>query len=182
MIILLGNPGSGKSTQGKMLTDRTKLRWVSMSDILRPNVPEEYKKKMQAGELFSGSVVFDALAKALNQLGDEPELVLDGFPRSIDQAEWLLEKSNQKALKVTAVIYLHVDKEVVQERMLLRGRSDDNIDIINKRFNDFDKTSLPAIEALEKDGIKILKINADQTPEEIYSDIISELNNIGVEV
>jgi len=181
MIILMGSPGSGKSTQGQLLTDRKKLRWISMSDILRRNASQKYLKKMQAGELFSGQVVFKALSNELTKLGDKPELILDGFPRSQDQVEWLLVQTTQGKITVSAVINIIVDKKTAEERLLKRGRVDDELSKIDKRLKIYEQTYAPIFQALKAHHIHILEINGNQNPQKIHRDILQALDNLGIE-
>jgi adenylate kinase len=180
MIILLGVPGSGKSTQAELLVGRGKLRWLSMGELFRQKATPAQKEQMLQGRLINSDEAVQLLSQELKELGDEPQIILDGFPRYIDQADWLIKQKNSGNLAVTAVVYLFVDKEVVKERMLLRGRMDDSEDVINKRFEEFEQTSLPAIGVLEANSIPILRINADQAPEKILEDIVEALAKVGV--
>jgi adenylate kinase len=181
MIILLGVPGSGKSTQAELLVKRGKLRWLSMGEVFRQKATTSQREKMLQGKLIDSLEATQLLNEELKDLGDNPQLILDGFPRYTDQAEWLLGQNKEGNVKVTAVVYLYVDKEIVKERMLLRGRMDDNADTISKRFDEFEQTSLPAIDVLKIGGVPIIEINADQTPEKIHSDILKELQAKNIE-
>ncbi len=181
MIILLGVPGSGKSTQAELLVERGKLRWLSMGEVFRQKATPKQREQMLQGRLINSAEATQLLDEELKDLGDSPQLVLDGFPRYNDQAEWLLEQNRKGNLKVTAVVYLYVDKEIVKERMLLRGRMDDNVDTISKRFDEFEQTSLPAIGVLKAGGIQVIEIDANQTPEKIHTDILKELQSLNIE-
>ena len=182
MIILLGVPGSGKSTQGQLLAKRGKLRWISMGEILRKQASDKQQEQMKAGKLLNSSEVTKILDEELQSIGDTPELILDGFPRYIDQAEWLLNQRNEHRLKVSAVINLFAEEKVVETRLKLRGRLDDNLKTISNRFNVYKNTALPIIGKLKQGGIVIIEINADQTPEAILDDIVAGLKKQGIEV
>ena len=181
MIILLGGPGTGKSTQGQLLVDRGKLRWISMGEIFRQKATPEQRQQMLEGKLLDSQQTIKILSLELAELGDNPELILDGFPRYKDQAEWILKQHNEKKIKLSAVINLYAEKEVVKARLMSRGRADDSEETISKRFDAYEQTSLPAIEVLKTGGIPILQINADQSPEEILDDIIKSLKAVGIE-
>jgi adenylate kinase len=182
MIVLLGVPGSGKSTQAELLIKNGNLRWLSMGEVFRQKATPLQREQMVQGKLIDSQEATRLLASELKDLGDEPPIILDGFPRYTDQAQWLLEQNRQGAVTVKAVVYLFVDKAVVEKRMLLRGRVDDSAETIAKRFDEFENTSLPAIDVLEAGGIPVLKINADQTPEAIFADITKALLSVGIEV
>lgn len=181
MIILLGVPGSGKSTQGQMLVERGSLRWISMGEILRSQINDARKEKMLTGKLLGDKEVIEILKNELQQIGDKPELVLDGFPRSVEQAEWLLSQNSQGALNISATINLTADKSVVEKRLLLRGRADDQAATISNRFDIYERTFNPVIKTLRDGKIQIIDINADQTPEAINRDIVAGLQKAGIE-
>ena len=86
----------------------------------------------------------------------------------------------KRRLKLSAVINLYAEKEVVKARLMSRGRADDSEETISKRFDAYEQTSLPAIDVLKNGGIPVLQINADQTPEEILSDIVKALMAVGI--
>lgn len=181
MIILLGVPGSGKSTQGQFLADRGHLKWISMGEILRNSASDGQKQRMLTGELLASQETIDILKPQLISLGDNPELVLDGFPRNIEQAHWLLDQQKSGDIRLSALIHLFAEESVVEKRLMARGRIDDTPDTIANRFDIYQKTFQPIIELLKDNGVTILEINADQTPEAILEDIVKALSSIGVE-
>jgi adenylate kinase len=181
MIILLGGPGTGKSTQGQLLVDRGKFRWISMGEIIRQKATEQQREEILKGKLLDSQETIKLLELELKELGDNPELILDGFPRYLDQAEWLLEQSRAHKIKISAVVNLFADKEVVKKRLMSRGRQDDSEEVISHRFDVYEQTSLPAIDVLKAGGIPTIQINADQTPEAILNDIVLSLKKINIE-
>jgi adenylate kinase len=181
MIIFLGVPGSGKSTQGQMLLERGKLHWISTGEILREKASTAQKERMLKGKLLDSQEMIDILETELQKLGDTSELILDGFPRNLEQAQWLVEQNKKGLLKVSALVHLFADESVVEKRLLARGRVDDSSETIANRFNVYQKTFQPIIGLLKNNGISILEINADQTPEEILNDIVDKLASVGIE-
>lgn len=181
MIILLGVPGSGKSTQGQFLSERGKLKWISMGEILRHKADKKQKERMLKGELLDSQETIEILHAELKELGDKPELVLDGFPRYPEQAEWLLDQSSKGLVKLSALIHLFADESVVEKRLMARGRIDDTPATIANRFEIYQQTFQPIIALLKSNGVNILEINADQTPDEILRDIVEALASVGIE-
>src|SRR4051812_42520339 len=100
MILLMGLPGSGKGTQGKMLADFHNLHLISMGEIIRMYVTGERRQRMLAGELLHDDEVITILEQVLDSLPDDTEYILDGFPRTVPQAEWLVGRLGSKGSKI----------------------------------------------------------------------------------
>jgi adenylate kinase len=182
MIILLGVPGSGKSTQGELLVNRGKVRWLSTGEILRNRISDERRKQMLAGKLIDDKEMIEVLYKELQQVGDDPEVVLDGFPRTLDQVGWLLEQRKKGMLKISVVVHMFADESVVEKRLMLRGRHDDTPETMTNRFKIYQQTFQPIIKVFNDGGIPVVEINADQTVQAIHKDIVNELTKINIEV
>lgn len=181
MIILLGIQGSGKGTQAELLVNRGIVKNLSMGEILRHRATEEQQKQMLAGVMVGDDEIRGYLLEELRQIGDSPEIVLDGFPRTLHQAEWLLKQREIGVLKISAVVNLSAPESVVKKRLLLRGRQDDTPKAITKRINIYQETFKSILQVLGNAEIPILEINADQTPEKIHSDILKELQTKNIE-
>lgn len=177
MIIFVGVAGSGKSIQGKLLAQKIGAKYFSMGEFLRQHVDKSIQDKMLTGELISDSevieVVDDALPKVRNP---DEEYVLDGFPRTVAQTDWLIEEVKKARFLIRAVINLEAAAETIVPRLLERKRPDDNINAISQRINEYDKFTLPIIEHLKKAKIKVFNINAERPIEEVHQDIISRLS------
>jgi adenylate kinase len=180
MLILLGVAGSGKSTQGQLLAERRNLRWISMGNILRRRADKAQQERMQHGELLDNQETIKILKDELKDDGDDPEIILDGFPRAFEQAVWLVEEHKKHNLKLSAVINLIVAESIVEKRLLDRGRADDNKESIKNRFDIYQKNFKPIIDYLSDNHVPVLEINADQTPELILEDTIDALVNLGI--
>ena len=180
MIILLGAPGSGKSTQGQMLVDRGKVRWISMGEILRQNIKGKNLEHMKLGKLLDSNEVIQTLNEALQKLGDKPKLILDGFPRSVDHAKWLLNQKNQGKINISAMINLFVEESIVKQRLMNRGRLDDNLEVVTDRYKIYIDAIWPITELFKNNKIPVIQINASKTKIAIGRDIIKGLLDLNI--
>lgn len=153
-IILLGAPGSGKGTQSVFLIEQLGLTHLSTGDMLRAEIAQgsplglEAKAIMDKGELVSDAIVIAMIANRLNEKG----ALFDGFPRTIAQAEALDALLTEKGQKIDAVIELQVDFEEIVQRLLARGRADDNEATIRNRLKVFQEQTQPLIDFYQKQG------------------------------
>jgi len=175
MIIFTGVAGAGKSMQGRMLADRMGYPWLSTGEFLRMLVAGDRRKAMMAGELLSDQEMIALIQKVLGLLPPDEEYVLDGFPRTPDQAEWLLAQEKAGLLDITAVFQIDASKEVVRERLLSRGRQDDHHEAIEQRFREYEETIVPILEQFKEAGIKVYKIDGEQTVAEVHKNILQVL-------
>lgn len=172
MIILTGVAGSGKSMQGKMFADEHGYAWISTGEILRVLVTGKRRHEMLQGKLLSDDEMITILDTVLNLIDAKQEFVLDGFPRTTVQTDWLLEQVEKKRLTLTAVINLDASEDVVHERLLSRGRRDDNEEAINKRFAEYRSVTVPILEYFKKEGVHVYNIDASRPPREVHDDIL----------
>ena len=125
-IILLGPPGSGKGTQAKLLSKKYSIPHIAMGDILREEVAKKTPlgKKvnvyMSKGELVPDEIVIEVLKKRLQEADCVNGFILDGFPRTLNQAKALDNMLNELNLKIDAVIYIEVPDEEIMKRLSLR--------------------------------------------------------------
>src|SRR5437867_7795054 len=137
MIILMGVAGSGKSMQSKILADEHGYAWISTGEILRVLVTGKRRQEMLQGKLLSDEEMINILDKVLELIDIRQEFVLDGFPRTVPQADWLLEQTAQGRFTLSAVIHLTASEEVVRQRLIERGRVDDTEEAIAQRFEEY---------------------------------------------
>jgi len=159
MIILTGVAGAGKSMQGKILADEHGYAWISTGEILRVLVTGKRRQEMLRGKLLSDEEVTVILDKVLELINTDEEFVLDGFPRTIPQANWLL-------------INLDASEEVVRGRLMQRGRIDDTDEAINERFNEYRTVTLPILDHFRQEGVKVCDIEAAQSPRNVHDAIL----------
>lgn len=175
MILLMGLPGSGKGTQGKMLADHHGLHLISMGEIIRMYVGGDRRQRMLAGELLDDDEVIAILERVLDSLPDDTEYVLDGFPRTVPQAEWLLKRLEGNGSKLRCVIHLTATPEAVKERLHARGRIDDKDEVIEERFREYEQLTRPLLDWYKQHGIRICDVNAERSPDQVHDEIMQVL-------
>lgn len=177
MIIFMGVAGSGKSSQGKMLADKLGLPWLSTGEFLRMLVSGERRKRMVSGELLDDQEIIAMVQKIFQLIDTDEEFVLDGFPRSTAQADWLLSQVKHGQLKVSAVINLEASEEAVSKRLLERGRPDDTKAAITARFREFEEAIKPVLSQFKEMNVPVYDINGEQAPYKVHDDILKVVAN-----
>lgn len=167
----MGVAGSGKSVQGRLLADALALPWLSTGEFLRMLVSGEKRRDMLAGRLLSDREIIKLVQKIFALIDVHEEFILDGFPRTVSQADWLLNQHKHGQLDVTAVIQLVASEETVLSRLLGRGRQDDNREAIAQRFHEYHEATRPILEHIRAAGVPVFDINGERSVEEIHEDI-----------
>jgi len=175
MIIFMGVAGSGKSIQGRMLADELALPWLSTGEFLRMLVAGDKRRDMVAGKLLGDKEIINLVQKIFHMIDSTQEFVLDGFPRTTAQADWLLSQVKHGQLKITAVIHLTASEDAVMKRLLNRGRQDDNEEAVRERFREYEQAALPIIEHFKKGGVSVYDINGEQPVQDVHKDIKAAL-------
>ena len=166
MFILFGPAGSGKSLQGQILAEKYGWRWLSVGQLLRDQKNPALDKIMKEGGLVDDNFVVNMMHDAIKEAEyAEQNAILDGYPRDVWQAEWLVEHGDLK--NVEGAIILNVTKEELWKRLEARGRVDDKKDAIEKRWGIFEQTIATMSEILEKQGLKIERIDGVGSIEQI---------------
>jgi adenylate kinase len=181
MIVLMGVAGSGKSMQGRLLADEHGYAWISTGEVLRVLITGKRRQEMLEGKLLADWEVIEILDKILDLINVKEEFVLDGFPRTVAQADWLLEQVRRERFELSAVVHLAASEDVVKQRLLKRGRQDDKEDSITERFTEYRSVTLPILKHLEEEGVPIFTIDAAQTAEEVHDHITAYLDGKTVE-
>lgn len=178
MIVLLGMAGAGKSYQGRLMADEYGFAWISTGEILRVLITGARRQEMLAGKLLSDKEVINVMDKVLELIDSEQEFVLDGFPRTAVQANWLMEQITSGRFNLTAVFNLQADEEIVRNRLLQRGRQDDTNSSIAERFKEYQETTLPILEHFKQAGVNVIDIDASKAPEIVHHKIIATVEKV----
>lgn len=177
MILLMGVAGAGKSMQGRMLADEHGYAWVSTGEILRVLVTGKRRQEMLQGKLLNDVEVVELIDKVFELINTHEEFVLDGFPRTIPQADWLLRQVKKGRFDLTAVVNLVASKDAVLGRLTQRGRPDDTEEAITERFAEYEAVTKPILDHFREEGIDVHEINADKSPREVRDEILELLDN-----
>ena len=110
----------------------------------------------------------------------EVKVILDGFPRTRAQAEWLQSFTEKHDAPIDCIIRLEADQEVVTERLLARGRPDDTADVIDTRFNEYEKSTKPILDFFEKQGIPSPRVDGNGTEKEVRARIAQVVQDLNV--
>jgi adenylate kinase len=150
-LLLFGPPGAGKGTQAQRLAELLNVPHISTGDIFRAAVANQTELGVQAkgfmdrGELVPDSLVIDLIRERLSQADTEKGWLLDGFPRTLPQAEALDLLLTGLVQQYDRVLNLEVPDQMLVERMLSRGRQDDNEDVIRTRLQVYRDQTEPLI-------------------------------------
>lgn len=176
MIILVGVAGAGKSMQGRMFADEHGYAWISTGELFRVLVTGKRRQQMLEGKLLSDEEVIKLIDKTLKLIDVNKEFLLDGFPRTKSQADWLLDQVKQGRFNLTAVFNLAASPEVVKERLLARGRQDDTEEAIKKRFSEYESVTLPILDYFKQAGVDVHDIDAAQDPQTVHDEIMNYID------
>ncbi len=177
-LVLLGPPGAGKGTQAVILAEKLGIPHISTGDLFRANIGEgtplgvEAKGYIDAGKLVPTDVTARMVKARLEEEDAAGGFLLDGFPRTVEQAEILDGFLKEFNTALDGVVNYQVSEDVVVERMLARGRADDNEETIRTRLQVYRDETAPLIDHY---GEQIINIEAEGTVEDISARTLAAL-------
>ncbi|XP_053614718.1 UMP-CMP kinase [Plodia interpunctella] len=189
VVFVLGAPGAGKGTQCSLISKEYGFVHLSAGDLLREErqrpgseYGEMIEQKIRNGEIVPVEVTCSLLHKAMQKSGQK-RFLIDGFPRNKDNLEgWTRVMSDKTTLLF--VLFFECSRDLCTERCLGRGaagsgRSDDNLDSLQKRFNTYLNDTMPIVEHYEQQGL-VRKINAEVAPEKVFEDVKKAFDACGL--
>jgi len=175
MIIFFGPAGSGKSVQGQMLAARQGWRWLSAGQLLRDTHDIELLSEMHTGKLIVPEKVNAIMDAALKRAATISQIILDGFPRTLPQAQWLIENQSSYGRPIGLVIVLEVPRSELLQRLEVRGRTDNTPEVIDERLNIYRHEMYPMLSYFTERNINIVHVDGTGTVGQVHDRIMEEL-------
>ncbi len=174
----MGPAGSGKSTQGHQLADEYGYAYISTGEIFRVLITGRRRSEMLEGKLLSDGEVIRVVDKVLEIIDTKEQFVLDGFPRTKPQVDWLLEQVQAGRFEPPVVVDLEVSEAEIRDRLQKRGRLDDSEEAIAQRFQQYEDVTRPILDYMQEKGWQINRIDAGRQAQAVYRDILRALGHL----
>jgi len=186
-VVLMGAPGAGKGTQAKKLEASLSLPQVATGDLFRENLKNDTelgrlaRTFMNKGELVPDEVTVAMVRDRLSQEDCGKGAILDGFPRTLAQAEALDDLLNEFSAGIAVVPYIHVDQEILIERLLKRseieGRADDNEEAIRTRMEIYHSETKPLLNYYDEKRL-LAKVDGEQSIDKVEADLTKVVQQV----
>lgn len=183
-LILLGAPGSGKGTQAVFLAERLGVPAISTGEMLRQAVDagstlgERVKAIMSSGELVDDETMAEVVRERLGQADASAGFILDGYPRTLGQADTLAAILADRGWSLNAVVFIAVPEDELIRRALARQRADDQEEVIRQRQQVYRHSTQPLIDHYRTQAL-LLEIDGYQGIDDVASSIESALEVLG---
>jgi adenylate kinase len=188
IVILFGAPGSGKGTQAERVAQTTATPHVSTGAILRAEVARgsalgrEAQPIMESGALVPDDLMVRIIESRLAEADAQDGVILDGFPRTVPQAEALDAMLARNGREVGLILYLEVDPDLIKDRILRRasidGRSDDNPEALAERMRVYQRDTAPVVDHYRRAGTRIESIDGAPPIDQVTEQILTVLGGL----
>jgi adenylate kinase len=183
-LLLIGAPGAGKGTQAERLAERFGITHISSGDLLRQHVRDQtslgqtIKSYVDKGDLVPDGVVMDMMRKPVVAAAEAGGYVLDGFPRTVEQAKASFAVAQALGAEVQAAVHLDVPRGELVRRLLTRGRgSDDTEAVIDHRLQVYLENTVPLLEYYA--GREwMFAVDGSQPPAAVHEEIVARLKKL----
>jgi adenylate kinase len=151
-LVLLGPPGAGKGTQAEKLAEKLGIPQISTGELFRQNIGDgtklglEAKRYLDAGDLVPSDLTNQLVDDRLDHADAANGFILDGYPRSVEQAKALHEMLERRGTDIDAVLEFRVSEDELFQRLKARGRADDTEDVIRNRMKVYRDETAPLLE------------------------------------
>ena len=183
-LLLIGAPGAGKGTQAELLAKRFGITHISSGDLLRQHVREQtsigrtIKSYVDRGDLVPDAVVLDMLRKPVVAAAEAGGYVLDGFPRTVEQARAAFSVAQALGVEVQAAVHIDVPRAELVRRLLARHRgTEDTEEVIENRLQVYEEKTVPLLEYYAGREL-MFTVDGAQPPATVHNDIVARLQNL----
>ena len=182
MIVFFGPAGAGKSVQGNLLAARNDWRWLGAGQLLRDSKDPELLARMSTGKLVDPEIVNRVMGEALDRANGKnvKQVILDGYPRQLAQAKWLIENKQIHGRNVDLVIVLEVPRSELMRRLEIRGRLDDTPEVIDERLRIYRQEMYPVLNYFNENGVRTAHIDGTGTVGQVHDRIMEEIESCGI--
>jgi adenylate kinase len=181
-LLMIGAPGAGKGTQAVRVAEHFGVTHISSGDLLRDHVKREtaigrtVKEYIERGDLVPDGVVLDMLRKPVVAASEAGGYVLDGFPRTVAQAEAAYGTARDLGVSVQIACYLDVPRDDLISRMLARARGvEDSRDVIERRLDVYDEQTVPLINYY-RDRERLVTVNGAAPVEQVTWSLLVQID------
>ena len=177
-LVLLGPPGAGKGTQAEKLAEKLQIPHLSTGELFRENIGNgtklglEAKRYLDAGDLVPAELTNELVDDRLSNSDLDAGFILDGYPRSVQQAQALHDMLERRGIQLDAVVEFRVPEDALFERLKARGRADDTDDVIHNRMNVYRDETAPLIEYYNSE---LKTVDAVGTVDEVFARALQAL-------
>ena len=182
-IILIGPPGAGKGTQARALAAHLRVPHLSTGELLRQEIQDgtdlgnEARQYLDSGQLVPDKLVLEVVEHRLAQPDCQPGCLLDGFPRTLPQAEALGEYFDNLGTPLDGVVELRVSEDEIVRRLDSRGRSDDHPNVIRERMAAFRRQTEPLVDYYRKRDL-LRSIDALGSVDEVFGRLVAAVEQL----
>ena len=171
-VVLLGAPGAGKGTQAEKLAEKLQIPHLSTGELFRHNISTgtklglEAKRYLDAGDLVPSELTNELVDDRLTEPDTVDGFILDGYPRSVPQAQALHDMLERRGTQLDAVVEFRVPEDELLERLRSRGRADDTDEVILNRMNVYREETAPLLEYYRNE---LKTVDAVGTVDEVFA-------------
>ncbi|MEV4515715.1 adenylate kinase [Dactylosporangium sp. NPDC049525] len=180
-ILMIGAPGAGKGTQAQLIAQQFGITHIASGDLLRRNIAEgttigrTVETLVNKGELVPDQIIMDMLRKPVLAANADGGYVLDGFPRTVEQAEAAYRTAGDLGVGVQIAIHLEVPEDELIRRMLARARgADDTVDVIKHRIKVYEQKTRPLLDYYQQREL-LIQVNGARPVGEVTWSIVVQL-------